>query len=106
LPCPAADYFYPEHVIDQNVAAERAFEVVFSLTTIFTIVTYIVIPGKRRFPQNLILAMAVALLFLYLPDWIGIFVGLNNVACDNQYDAVSSNPICCSRYEEFVCLIN
>ena len=88
VPCPYANYVLKESQLVANSDAQLSFAVIFSLFTVATVISYAINPSKRRFPQNLILAMSFSVILLFVPSWITLIVGEAKVPCNNEFDAV------------------
>jgi len=90
--CPYLDNFFPVGYVRMNVSVILAFTAIFFFFSLATFVTYVVIPSKRKYPQNIIAAIGFCLCFTLMSTWVEIFVGYPETLCDNAYDLVS-HPI-------------
>lgn len=65
IPCPLSPYLYPPGWIDALNTTTVTFSLLSWVLSLFTLVTYSVLPNKRGFPSHIILNIAVALVIFY-----------------------------------------
>jgi len=89
IPCPLTYSFFKTNYISNIFDMLFSFIFVFSIFTLVTVISYLIHPQKRRFPQSLIPSMAFAMFISMIGSWISIFVGKENVGCNSQWDVAA-----------------
>ncbi|CAG8441012.1 6953_t:CDS:2 [Diversispora eburnea] len=64
LPCPQSYFLYPEGYMDKGFLVTQIIRAISSLAAFIVMVSYIILPGKRNYPNSLILFASVSI-FLY-----------------------------------------
>ncbi|RHZ87797.1 hypothetical protein Glove_30g26 [Diversispora epigaea] len=64
LPCPQSYFLYPEGYLDKGFLATQIIRAISSLAAFIVMISYITLPGKRNYPNSLILFASVSI-FLY-----------------------------------------
>lgn len=96
--CPYAVSFYPEGELVGAFKAIIGINLFFSILALLTVVIYLIIPSKRAFPQNIVLFMSCAILFVYLIFWLGL-VPTDQLLCASDVETAMAGsshnlPLC------------
>ncbi|KAI8380511.1 hypothetical protein EDC96DRAFT_491236 [Choanephora cucurbitarum] len=99
IPCPAQSYFYKEHEAERGFLATDILRFISAVLSFILVVSYLILPDKRRHPSLLILNMSFAIFLLNMVVFfsVGNPKRLQCAANGISSGAMGNNNLCAAQ---------